>query len=124
MKDNSDKRARLIEQYAATHNYGVRTGDFARLAALLHPAAEFVFFNIPAGPFIGRAAITAAFAAQPPTDELRLTDIAVSGTEQRAAYGWRRAPHVAEGVLIIRVREGLIERIEVRRNVTSASADA
>lgn len=62
----------LLEAHVERFNRGVRSGDFEPMLAAFAPDAEMVFEGVRAGPFLGRDAIAAAYAAQPPTDEVRL----------------------------------------------------
>ena len=62
----------LLEAHVERFNRGVRSGDFEPMLAAFAPDAEMVFEGVQAGPFLGRDAIAAAYAAQPPTDEVRL----------------------------------------------------
>ena len=78
----------LLEEHVRRFNEGVRTGDFTRMAAGFAEDAEMHFEGVPAGPFIGRDAIQAAYREQPPDDEVEIL-----GAEDRdgvARYAWRR----------------------------------
>jgi len=58
----------LLEEHVRRFNEGVRTGDFTHMAAGFTEDAEMHFEGAPAGPFIGRDAIQAAYREQPPDD--------------------------------------------------------
>jgi hypothetical protein len=96
----------LRHKYVDSFNEGVRTGDWAGLLALLHDDAELEFVGIPVGPFHGRQAIAAAYAAQPPDDEIVLLD--------GDAYAWAREPATRAGEIRLEERDGAIARICVR----------
>ena len=60
------------------------------MAAAFTEDAEMHFEGVPAGPFLGRDAIEAAYREQPPDDEVEII-----GSEERdgvviARYAWRR----------------------------------
>jgi len=101
--------AELLRVYVQRHNEGVRAGEFLRLAGLLADDASMCFHGIAVGPFEGAAGIVAAFAAQPPTDELVILE--QHGVE--AVYAWQRAPERPAGSLRITVMRGRITRIDV-----------
>jgi steroid delta-isomerase len=69
--------------------------------------AELVFEGIPVGPFAGREAIAAAYAAQPPDDEIVLLD-------GDGSYAWAKDPGVPAGQLFITERDGEITRLVIR----------
>ena len=105
--------ADVLDAHVRRFNDGVRTGDFTAMAAGFTPDAEMAFEGLPAGPFAGREAIAAAYAAQPPTDEVRLLGAPqVEGDRVESAYAWGTAGERA-GLMIVTVRAGLIARLVV-----------
>lgn len=105
----------IANAYAARHNTGVDTGNFAPMLDLFAEKAELHFASIPFGPFIGRAAIGAAFAAHPPGDHLVLLTVTDSegssgSAKVHAVYGWRSAPTVPDGTIDGVIENGLITR--------------
>src|SRR5690348_3059113 len=96
----------LLDEHVANFNHGVRTGDWSRLLALLADDAVLEFDGIPVGPFHGREAIGAAYAAQPPDDEIVLID-------GGPAYAWAAAPAVRAGEVHLTERDGRITKILV-----------
>jgi steroid Delta-isomerase len=64
--------ASLIAAHVERFNDGVRTGDFGPMVAAMSGDCVMSFEGAPAGPFVGPEAIAAAYAAQPPDDEVRL----------------------------------------------------
>ena len=66
-----------------------------------------MFEGIPVGPFTGRQAIAAAYAAQPPDDEIVL--VGEDGT-----YAWARQPGMAAGQMVLTERDGEIARLVIR----------
>jgi len=95
----------LRDEYVVRFNEGVRTGDWSRMLELVDDDAELEFVGIPVGPFHGRDAIGAAYATQPPDDELVLLD----GNR----YAWANEPTRPAGELHLEERDGKIARIRV-----------
>jgi steroid Delta-isomerase len=62
--------ATLLTAHVERFNHGVRTGDFEPMVAAFSPDAVMDFVGAPAGPFVGRDAIAAAYARQAPSDEV------------------------------------------------------
>ena len=60
----------LLERHVELFNQGVRSGDFAPMLEQFTEDAELVFEGVPAGPFHGKETIAAAYAANPPDDEV------------------------------------------------------
>ena len=80
----------LLEEHVRRFNGAVRSGDFAPLLELFTDGATLEFRGVPVGPFQGRDAIEAAYAAQPPDDEIEVLEIEENDPELRAGYSWRR----------------------------------
>jgi steroid delta-isomerase len=51
------------EEHVASFNAAVVSGDFTELVHRFHPDAVLTFVGPPVGPFAGREAIAAAYAA-------------------------------------------------------------
>jgi steroid Delta-isomerase len=96
-----------LQTHVERFNRGVRTGDFGEMVSFFAEDAELVFEGIPVGPFVGREAIAAAYATQPPDDEIVLLD--GDGT-----YAWANEPARPAGQLFITEREGEIVRLLIR----------
>jgi steroid delta-isomerase len=77
------------------------------MVAAFSEDAELVFEGIPVGPFSGREAIAAAYAAQPPDDEIVLLD--GDGT-----YAWTKEPAVPAGQMFLTERDGEIATLVIR----------
>jgi steroid Delta-isomerase len=80
----SDRAARHV----AAFNDSVRSGDWADFAGRFTPDATMRFVGVPAGPFTGREAIAAGYAAQPPSDTLTVTSTASSGDVDELGFAW------------------------------------
>ena len=96
----------MRSEYVARFNEGVRSGDWSSMLELLDDDCELEFVGIPVGPFAGRDAIAAAYAAQPPDDEIVLL-------EGGSAYAWAREPEVRAGELLLAELDGRIAKITV-----------
>jgi len=105
----------VSEQAARAHvdrfNAAVVTGDWSAFVASLDPGAVMTFVGPPVGPFVGRDAIAAAYAADPPGDTLRVRQIHTAGDTDTVAFEWSRG---GTGVLEIRHGAGGIVALVVR----------
>ena len=75
--------------------------------------AEMEFRGVPVGPFHGRAAIAAAYRAQPPDDELRVLDDRERDGRTEARYAWLAEPDVAAGELLLAAEDGVIRKLVI-----------
>lgn len=62
--------------HAELFNAAVRSGDYSAFLETFAEDAVMRFETVPVGPFRGRPAIAAAYAAQPPTDTLSVRSVA------------------------------------------------
>jgi hypothetical protein len=92
-------------------NTAVVSGDWSALIATFHPAATMTFIGPGAGPFIGRDAIAAAYAADPPTDTIRICEVLCGGNTEIVTYEWSRG---GTGSMEIQHSAGQIIRLLVR----------
>ena len=103
----------LLEAHVERFNAAVRSGDYAPMLAAFAPDAEMTFEGAPAGPFTGRDAIAAAYAAMPPTDEVRLLGpVRAEDGATVADYAWA-ADGVRAGRMLLSARDGRITRLVV-----------
>jgi steroid delta-isomerase len=103
----------LLDEHVRRFNEGVRSGDFAPMAAAFAEDAEMHFEGVPVGPFVGRDAIAAAYRDKPPDDEVEIFD-----TEERdglivARYAWLRDEGHQAGEMRISERNGQIQKLVV-----------
>jgi hypothetical protein len=103
----------LLEQHVERFNQGVRSGDFASMVAGFTEDAELHFEGVPAGPFIGRDAIDAAYREQPPDDEIEIL-----GSEDQegvvvARYAWLRDEGRQSGEMLLTPRDDQIQKLVV-----------
>jgi steroid delta-isomerase len=97
----------LLEDHVERFNACVRTGDFGPMVEAFSEDAELIFEGVPVGPFAGCDAIAAAYAAQPPDDEIVLLNS--DGT-----YAWAKEPEVPAGQMFLTERNGEIARLVIR----------
>jgi RimJ/RimL family protein N-acetyltransferase len=103
---------RLLHDHVIRFNEAVRTAEWEPMLDLFTEDAELVFEGVPAGPFRGRDTIAAAYAQQPPDDQvvtLRVSD----GDDVTALYAWRKEPGTVAGRMVLTPRDGRISRLLV-----------
>jgi steroid Delta-isomerase len=103
----------LLHQHVDRFNRAVRTGEWDELTSYFTEDAELRFEGVPAGPFEGREAITAAYHEQPPDDEVRVLDTDQVGDETIAGYAWAADPERRAGEMRLTESEGRIARLVV-----------
>jgi RimJ/RimL family protein N-acetyltransferase len=104
---------RLLHGHVLRFNEAVRTGEWAPMLELFADDAELAFAGVPAGPFQGRDGIAAAYAAQPPDDEVTTLRVEPGGEEVTALYAWRKEPATVAGRMVLTPRDGRIARLLV-----------
>jgi hypothetical protein len=109
--EGMDTDTALAERQTALFNQGVRTGDWGPMLAHFTDDAELYFTGIPVGPFHGKAAIAAAYAAAPPDDEIVPLAISADGDTVSVVYAWQRAPGERAGVMVLTPRGDQIARL-------------
>jgi len=78
-----------VREHERVFNDAVRSGNFASLIATFADDAVMSFDNVAVGPFEGRDAIEAAYAAQPPTDTLTTRSIEpIAENAARVYFDW------------------------------------
>jgi hypothetical protein len=104
----------FLERHVVTFNAAVRSGDFEPLVALFADDATLEFAGVPVGPFHGRDAIAAAYAAQPPTDEMQVLGVRVEedGTVVEP-FSWSSDAGARSGEMRLVVADGRIDRLVV-----------
>jgi hypothetical protein len=103
----------LLRQHVDRFNRAVQTGEWGALTSFFTDDAELRFEGVPAGPFRGREAITAAYREQPPDDEVRILDAGQIGEETIAGYAWAADPERRAGEMRLTERDGRISRLVV-----------
>jgi steroid Delta-isomerase len=103
----------LLDEHVRRFNEGVRSGDFAPMAAAFAEDAEMHFEGVPVGPFVGRDAIAAAYRDQPPDDEVEIFDAEERDGFIVARYAWLRDEGHQAGEMRISQRNGEIQKLVV-----------
>jgi hypothetical protein len=98
-------------RHVAAFNDSVRSGEWAVFAERFAPDAMMRFVGAPAGPFAGREAIAAAYAAQPPSDTLTVTRADSSGDVDELWFAWDSGGDT--GTMVLRWRGDLIGELTV-----------
>jgi len=104
----------LLERHVELFNQGVRSGDFAPMLEQFTEDADLVFEGVPAGPFRGKGTIAAAYASNPPDDEVEV--LASEESEEGtivARYAWRADGGRPAGRMILTTRGEQIARLVV-----------
>ncbi len=104
---------RLLHDHLVRFNEGVRTGDWTQMLELFTDDAELLFEGAPAGPFRGREAIAAAYAEQPPDDQIVTLCVEEDSGDVTALYAWRAAPATVAGRMILTPADGGVGRLLV-----------
>jgi RimJ/RimL family protein N-acetyltransferase len=107
------ENVRLIHDHVIRFNEGVRTGDWAPMLERFADDAELAFEGVPVGPFRGREAIAAAYAEQPPDDQLVTLRVEEGESDVTAVYAWRKEPGTVAGRMVLTPRDGLVARLLV-----------
>jgi hypothetical protein len=101
----------LMERHVRAFNAAVGDGDWRPMLERFTDASELHFENVPAGPFVGLAAIKQAYAEQPPTDTIRLLGIQENDEHNvAAAFAWSQG---GTGRMLIEHDRGAIKRLTV-----------
>jgi hypothetical protein len=78
-----------VERHVAAFADAVVTGDWRAFCRRFADDAEMELVGVPAGPFVGRPAIAAAYDADPPGEPLRLIGpVGHDGDEAVARFRW------------------------------------
>jgi steroid Delta-isomerase len=88
-----------FDDYIATHNAAVGSGDWEGFSRWFDADAEVRFEGVPVGPFRGREEIRAAYESRPPDDEVEVRNVRTEGDRTLADYGWAAEQGVRAGEL-------------------------
>jgi steroid delta-isomerase len=103
----------VLRDHVERFNAAVRSGEWVPMLAGFADDAEMEFRGIPVGPFHGKDAITAAYRAQPPDDEMRVLEEREREGRVEARYAWAAEPDVAAGEMLLTHEDGLIRKLVV-----------
>jgi steroid Delta-isomerase len=104
---------RLFHDHVLRFNEGVRTGDWAQMLECFAVDANLRFDGVPAGPFRGRDAIAAAYAEQPPDDQIVTLRVVEDAGDVTALYAWREEPAKVAGRMVLTPHGGKVARLLV-----------
>lgn len=105
----------LLTAHVTRFNTAVESGRFDEIVEHFADDAELVFEGVPLGPFVGRDAIAAAYASQPPDDRLVPLEIIDSSPNSiEVSYAWSVASDRRAGTMTLERRGDLITRLTVR----------
>jgi hypothetical protein len=103
-----------ISERAAAHvaafNQSVRSGDWGAFADRFTPDAVMRFAGVPVGPFAGREAIAAGYAAQPPSDTITVVRGVSSADVDELSFVWGSG---GTGSMILRWNGDLVASLTV-----------
>jgi steroid delta-isomerase len=100
-----------VRRHCELFNASFRSGDWAPFVATFADDARMAFTNVPAGPFLGRAAIGAAYAENPPTDTMSIQSVEpLDADTARVRFAWDAG---GKGTMVIRWRGGQVADLEI-----------
>ena len=99
-----------VAEHVAAFNQAVRSGDWKRFSTRFTEDATMRFVGVPVGPYLGRDAIARAYLDQPPTDTMRVGDVASAGEIDTVQFAWSAGKG---GVMRMTWREHFISELEV-----------
>jgi steroid delta-isomerase len=101
----------VLDEHVRRFNDASRGGDLGPLVELFADDAELAFAGVPVGPFVGREAIAAAYAAQPPDDGIHALSVAEDADGVVVErFAWHRG---GTGTMRITLVGGRIARLVV-----------
>ena len=103
----------LLREHVERFNAGVDSSDWAQMLEQFDGDAELEFRGVPAGPFIGKDAIAAAYAEQPPDDQVRVLEERERDGVVEARYAWLAEPDVAAGEMLLTPKGERIRKLVV-----------
>ena len=123
--DRAGVGTEFVSQYVAAFNTAVATGNYSALLRWFSDDAVLRFENVPPAAetleFVGRPAYTAAYAANPPDDQIDLVGEArAEGAHVTVAFVWHRDR--SAGVLDIVIADGVISSLTVHFGQISRSS--
>jgi len=98
------------DDHVAAFNAAVISGDWDTFAARFTDGARMEFVGVPVGPFVGRTAIAAAYAQQPPTDTMVVRELGSDGAADTLRFAWTSG---GEGTLRIRWEGDRVDELVV-----------
>ena len=106
---------RLLNAHVERFNAAVLSGSFEEMVAHFTDDAVMSFEGVPVGPFQGREAIAAAYAARPPDDHLIVLEVLGRTADSiDVSYAWSIAPDRRAGTMTFERRDDRVSRLVVR----------
>jgi steroid Delta-isomerase len=103
----------ILDEHVARFNKGIRTGDYQAMLDAFTADAVMTFEGVPVGPFVGRDAISRAYAQHPPDDEIVILGApAIEDGTIVADYAWAAAGTRA-GRMLLTPADGRVARLTV-----------
>jgi steroid Delta-isomerase len=102
-----------FDEYIATHNAAVRSGDWEAFGRWFTEDAEMRFEGVPVGPLRGRDEIRAAYESRPPDDEVEVRNVRSEGEQTVSDYGWAADEGVRAGELRVTWEGELIRELVI-----------
>lgn len=99
-----------VEQHVDRLNDAIGRGDFDGFLATFAPEAVMRFEGVPGGPYVGRDAIAAAYAADPPDDTMRVVSTREVAGGTLVRFRWDRG---GGGFFVLGLQDGLVVRLDV-----------
>ena len=105
----------LLNAHIDRFNAAVLSGHFNEMVSHFAEDASMSFEGVSVGPFHGREAIAAAYATQPPDDQLLLLEVLHERPDLiEVSYAWAKGPEKRAGTMTVEGRDGLISSLVVR----------
>jgi ketosteroid isomerase-like protein len=99
-----------VRDHVTRFNNAKRSGEWAPLIATFTEDALMSFAGVPAGPYRGRAAIAAAYDANPPTDTMSTTSVRSEGDTDEVRFAWDAG---GTGTMTLRWRDGQLATLHI-----------
>lgn len=77
-----------VHAHVAAFNDTVASGEWDAFSERFVDDATLAFEGVPVGPFTGRPAIAAAYAAQPPTDTMTVVGVDSESDQDTVRFVW------------------------------------
>jgi hypothetical protein len=81
-----------VTEHCRLFNEAVRSGSWDRFTATFTPDAVVRFEGVRSGPYEGRDAIAAYYAARPPASTMTVASVASAGNTDTVRFTWDDAP--------------------------------
>ena len=99
-----------VGAHVAAFNDAVSSGEWETFSERFADDATLAFEDVSVGPFTGRPAIAAAYAAQPPTDTMTVVGVDSEGDRDTVRVAWSAG---GTGTMRITWRGGAVAALRV-----------